>query len=199
MIQKEHLDPKKVAKLLLDDATLATILHIICLGCYGEEIYQVDPIELYARLEDDFGAKLTEANENKLQAILTATATDLFYETPDAFRSICNALSAGDPGIDGLDDLTVPEILWGLYEVELNREPTEMNPAIANLIATEIAEEAQDPDFAEDPTAYVHGFMADRHQDLVQQMAELGVHHAPPPIKPPEPPQTPSKAPAGLR
>ena len=52
--------------------TYATVVHLICLVCYGQEIYTLDPLEIYARLSEDFSAQMPEQLENKLQAIREA-------------------------------------------------------------------------------------------------------------------------------
>lgn len=170
-----RLDPKAVYRLLTDSACSATVLHIICLAKYGEDIYQVEPLELYLRLEEDFGAKLPEENENKLSAILLATATDVFYQDPEAWRGICNTLSEGDPGLDYLEAPTLAEQMWALYEVELNHGPAEMSPVIQRLMGRALDNETDDLDSGEDPYGSLKAFMLDNWHSLARQLAELGV------------------------
>ena len=174
---KPVLDPKAVAAAILDDATFATVLHVICLASFGEDIYEVDPIELYARLQDTFGAQLSETNEQKLQAILLATSTDAFYEDERAFMACCSSLLGGDPGFEGLDDLTVAEIFWALYEVELNHGENEVSPAIRSIIAREVEEEADDSTGSIEelrPNAVLKELAAQR-KILVGQLRAIGV------------------------
>lgn len=174
--QKPTLDPKGVAAAILDDATFATTLHVICLVQYGEDIYTVDPLELYARLNEDFGAVLSEENENKLQAILLATSTEGFYDDVRAFQAVCNTLLNGDPGVESLEELTVTEIFWAMWEVELNHGEEEVSPEIANLIAREIDEEGDDSsDVMGLRPNYVLRELAEHRKSLRKQLISIGV------------------------
>ena len=183
------LDPKVVYRLLADDGTFATCLQIVCLASYGPEIYQVDPLELILRLEEDFHVRVTDSNENKLKAILLATQTDIFYENPEAFRGTCETLTNGDPGIFTLDQLTVAEVFIALYEVELNHGPGEFSPQVQVIIDQVISLEADDPAEAtsDDPSEYVWAYLRDQHEELKNQLISLGVDPADlPPMDIPE-------------
>lgn len=171
---KLSLDKTEVARLLNDVATLGTTLHIICLTAYGEEIYTLDILEMLARLREDFGVELPEDNENKLQAMLTAVSTEAFHQDVEAFNTICNTLSSGDPGLDELDDVTLPEMMWAMFEVEVNRGPEEISLSVQNRIEQIMAAE-MDPESDPNPYRYASGFVEDQHALLVTQMAALGV------------------------
>jgi hypothetical protein len=170
---------KEIFRLLTDDGTFATVLHIVALEAYGEDIYDVDAMEVVMRLEEDYNAKLTQENEDKLKAILVATATEAFFEDPEAFRGICETLSNGDPGVELMDSLTGPEILWGLYEVELNHGPGEVTPTVQGTIDAVLASEGLDPEdenFAQDTHAHYWAFMQETHARLTEQLKRLGLH-----------------------
>jgi hypothetical protein len=144
------------AALIRDSSTLATPLLAIVLTAYGDEIFgneqlgiePIDPIELYARITEDFRAQLTEAGENRLQAMLMAVATDGFYEDPLVFTSVAKALSSGDVGElpDGImEDVTLPEAVWAVYEVSLNRDDDiGLHPLVLALITGAADAEAED-------------------------------------------------------
>lgn len=173
---KPILDKTACAAAILDDDTFATVLHIICLSEYGEDIYEVDPLEVYARLQDSFGAQLSQTNEQKLQAILLATSTEAFYDDERAFAAVCNTLLNGDPDFDGIGDLTVAEIFWALYEVELNHGEEEVSPAIRNMIAREVEEEADDSTGHEDLRPnYVLRELAEHVNSLRKQLRLIGI------------------------
>ncbi len=190
ILSKEHLDPKAVSRLLADDGTLATPVHIIALTVYGPEIYEVDPMEIVLRLEEDFHVKLTETIENKLKAILLATSTDIFYEDSQAFTSICNTLINGDPGLDNFDPLTIPEVLWGIFEVELNHGPQDMQPSVRSIIDRVLEEEMTDSEGTPvegDPYQYAWDFVQELHTRMRRQLGDLGVPEGLlPPIETPE-------------
>lgn len=189
------LDPKTVYRLLSDSACLATVLHVICLAKYGEEIYQLDPLELYLRLEEDFGVRLPEECENRLNAILLATSTDIFYQNAEAFRGISNTLTDGDPGLDYLESPTLAEMTWALYEVDVNHGEMAISKECERLIAAAMDNEADDddPSTVEDPEsvgdlyASLKAFMRDQHGRLCRQLAELGIPNRDvPPLEPAE-------------
>lgn len=170
------LNPREVTAALNDAATYATVLHVIMLAQYGEDIYEVDPLELYARLKDDFGANLPEANEQRIQAILLATSTDAFYDDIRVFTATCNTLLAGDPGFESMDELSVAEIFWGLYEVELNHGEEEPCPEIQQMIAREVDEEAEDSTGIEELRPnYVLRELAEHRTNLRKQLLKIGI------------------------
>ncbi len=171
------LDPKAVYRLLADDGSFATSLHIVLLAKYGSVIYEVDPLELILRLEEDFNVRVTDSNENKIKAILMATATDLFYDNPEAFRGTCETLTNGDPGVEVVEILTVPEVLWGVWEVELNHGPQELSPRVQAILDRVLAAEVLDPGEAAEGDIYDHvwPYLQERRQSLVDQLTELGV------------------------
>jgi len=168
------LNQKQVVAALMDAATYATVLHVILLVKYGEDIYEVDPLELYARIKDDFGVTLPEANEQRIQAILLSTSTDAFYEDIRVFTATCNTLLAGDPGFESMDDLSVAEIFWALFEVELNHGEEEPCPEIQAMIAHEVREEAEDSSGLERPN-YVLGELAEHRKNLRNQLIKIGI------------------------
>lgn len=182
-------DIRKAGDALADADTCATVLHMIILAAYKEEIYgdadldieAIDPIELWLRIQEDFHTTIPEENENKINALMLALSTDIFYRDPLAFNSICNALYSGDLGdlIEGyVEDLTIPEMLWGIYEVELNRDDrVPFSPAVTKFIDEIISEEAEDKEELEEEEVipYYERFVNEMRQDMFTQMRRLGV------------------------
>ncbi len=175
---------EKAAALLRESSTLATPLLLICLSAYGDEVFgdhekgiePMDPVELFVRLEEDFRAELPEAVENRINAIYFALSTDAFYEDPLAFMSVAASLADGDIGDmpDGMmEELTLPEALWAIYEVGLNRDD---DMALAPIVLKEIDEitrgEAAEPN--EDGSAHFESFIREQKLDLASQLAVLG-------------------------
>lgn len=113
--QKEHLK-----KLLQNEDSFATSLLAICLDLYGTKIFEWEPESLWLELAEDTGVVLPRVNKDKIQALITALTTDLFYTSVEAFNHICNVLSGSEASFDYWDVLTPEEILWGIYEVSLN-------------------------------------------------------------------------------
>jgi len=148
MQSTQKLNRDNVIKALLNPETYATVLYAILLLEY-EDLHEVDSLELYARIKDDFYVEMPEENENKLQAILTVVTTPYFYADVQTFTSICKTLVDGDPGVADFDfdDASVLELLWGTYEVELcedDRQGLHYAPAIESYILERVQEEALD-------------------------------------------------------
>lgn len=189
MLDTFPFDKRLAADFLADTETTATVIHMIILAAYGDEVYgsleqniePADPVELWLRIKEDFSVNVPESNENKLNALMLALSTDAFYEDPLAFISICNALYSGDLGdlVNGaLEDLTMPEMLWGIYEVELNRGSSEgFVIPIDRLIDEIIKNEAEDNEELEEAEVvpYYEKFVGEMRDDMLVQMRMLGV------------------------
>ena len=189
MLDTFPFDKRLAADLLADTETTATVLHMIILAAYGDEVYgslengiePADPVELWLRIKEDFSVNVPESNENKVNALMLALSTEAFYDDPLAFISICNALYSGDLGdlVNGaLEDLTMPEMLWGIYEVELNRGDSEgFALPIDRLIDEIIKNEAEDNEELEEVEVvpYYEKFVAEMRDDILVQMRMLGV------------------------
>lgn len=182
-------DRRIAADILGDTETTATVLHLILLAAYGDELHgdpeagidPMDPVEYWVRVNEDFRVVVPESNENKINALMLALSTEAFHEDPLAFISVCNALYSGELGdiVDGvLEDLTICEMLWGIYEVELNRGDTEdFAPAIDSIIDETIRNEADDKEDLEEEEVvpYYESFVAEQRDTMLTQMKVLGV------------------------
>ena len=178
----KHLDKKEVYLALTDSETLATVLHGILIATYGQEIYEVDPMEIFLRLEEDYGAQPAEEVENRIHAILLATTTDVFYTDPDAFTAICDTLTNGDPELEGMEALTVAEVVWGVYEVELNHPGAKMSAQVHALVQRTIESEAEEAGDYQ----YVFQFLQEQRERLKHQMEKVGFKDFElPPVQPP--------------
>lgn len=122
---------KEVFRLLNDPDTQGLVVLAICLAKY-EDYFDVDALEIYARLNDDFGVVLPQALENRLQALTTAMTTDHFETDPSVYDSIVKALTDGDPDLEhGDPDTTLDEMMWAEYEVQTAKaEPLVFSPAV---------------------------------------------------------------------
>ena len=172
---------ESAAALIRESETLGMPLLVICLAAYGDEIFgsdtveAMDPLELYARLEDDFRARLTETGENRIQAMLMAVATDGFYDDPVIFVSVAKALNAGDLGElpDGvLEELTLGEAMWATYEVGMCRDDDiQLSPQVAALV-----QDAQEQEASEEGGNSHEQYLQDQRIELANQLQRLGVH-----------------------
>lgn len=184
---KTELNKQGVFEILQDPDTYATVLLCICLINYGDETFKVEPIVLFQWLKEDFGTELHEDNENKLQALLVALTTDFFFTDLDVFQNICKTLSSGDPEITDTnfmsDPVTIPEVMWGIYEVSLNSEDTiidnmpfskQIDAFIDNTLDNDVDE--QDDDTISPQT---NNIVADNVSQLKEQLSKIGISDIP--------------------
>lgn len=182
---------KAVGDLLSDPETTATTLLVIALRAYGHELFgdaeqgipPMDPVELWIRLNEDFNAQVHESCENKLNALMTALSSEGFYDRLEIFIAVCSSLEDGDLGdlVEGqMETLTVPEMLWAIYEVELNRDDQQdFSPAIVSYMDQVMNEEADD--VAEDDVSamnYWEKFLADKREQMFQELRIVGVEES---------------------
>jgi hypothetical protein len=175
-----EFDRRVAGRLLSDPETYGSVLFTIALALIGDELFETDPLEIYIRLEEVYRQRIPEQNENRLNAMILAVGTNAFYESLEAFVSIAATLPDGDLGdiIDGfMEDLTVPECLWAIFEVELLRD--ENTPPFAKSITEFLLNEMQE-DGSELPEIeglredYIQ-YMEESKSELLQQFRELGI------------------------
>jgi hypothetical protein len=84
----------------------------------------------------------------------------------------------GDLISEGFEKLSVPEVMWSMYEVALNRDSEmDTSPAVDAVIREAVATEAgisseEDP---ESKPFYPDQFMEDSIMELKEQLSDLGV------------------------
>jgi len=120
-----RFDLREASELIRDESTYGLVLITILLEAYGEQLFEVDSIELYLEIEEDFRAIMSEAGENRVQACLISMMSDDFYTDPLILRAVAMALYEGSLGdlVNGvLEPVEVPEVLWAVYEVGLLRD-----------------------------------------------------------------------------
>ena len=176
-----RFDTERCRQLLGDPDTRGLTIYSILLDRYGptalhgdEDEEAWDPIVLYNQIETDFRITFPVENENRLQAVLTALETDAFYTDPMVFSAICMALGEGDLGdiVNGtLEEISLPEALWGLIEVGLLRDDEQtMDPPVAAVMTSLIQEEREDP-----ADSSVVSAVLDTADDLRRELESLGV------------------------
>ena len=154
------LNKQAAEKLLASDETFAFTLMTILLAQYDQEVFDENPVVLFGRIESDFGIKLSEEAENRINAALTAMTTDLFYTQFSAFKAITLALNEGDIGsiADGEDeeDLNAAAILWAITEVGLlngddfNDTQEKLSDSVASGCNAIIDDEAEEEEQVDD-------------------------------------------------
>ena len=168
------------AKLIREPSTLTLPLLTILLEAYGEYLFDMDPVELYLDIEEDFHARLTEEGENRVQAGLMAMTTDLFYKDPLVTRSVALAMFEGDLGdmVTGvLEEIDMSEVLWAVYEVGLLRDDDEeFSRPVQNFIDELIKDASGSVNIEEgEVVPYYARILITQKRELREQMAQLGL------------------------
>jgi len=101
----------------------ATVLMAILLDRYGTEFLEWEPDTLRIQIADDYGANPPENNWDKIWACVMLLTTDLFYNSLEAFNSVCNALSGEGAHFDKWELAEPEEIMWGVAETTLLEPP----------------------------------------------------------------------------
>ena len=184
-VSKKDLNKRNVAVLLQDGDTFGFTLLTICLICYGEDTFKLDPLVLYQYLKEDFGVELNPDNENKLNALITALTTNYFFKDLAIFKSICQTLTEEDPGVfdASFDDPTVVEVLWGMYEVSLvydDKDKDEYSPEIEAFVNKALKTDPNDIEESglTDEETYQE-FIINNVADLKQQLIDIGLKDLP--------------------
>lgn len=114
-----------IAAVLKDPDATATTLITILMDRLGSDILNWDPATLEFEIMDTFGLReVPEVNLAKINAIITALTTNLFYVSVETFHHICNALNGSSAGFEYWDPVTAEEAAWAITEMEL-LDPTE--------------------------------------------------------------------------
>lgn len=177
------LDRSALADLLRSEDTYATTLATLALMLDGEDIYEMDAIEVFESIKDFSGVELSETNQNKLHAWLVAATTPGFYRDLPVFHAVTRAFSGDDPDdpVDGmishdLDSVGLLEFWWARYEMRLvfGEEPT-FSPEILEHLAGEAGRHAHESGahIADVVTEFVNQHRA----KLQEQLAVLGHDH----------------------
>jgi hypothetical protein len=174
------------SRLLAEPDTSSTSLHLILLAEFGDDLYgdedspPMDPVLIWRLIRDRFRVTVPEENENKINALMIGVSTDVFYEEPQAFIAISMALYSGDIGdmVSGvMEDPTLNELLWGIFEVALNRDDDmEFSESIHRVIQAE-TESAVEEDMS-DFSYFERNLIAGKSK-ILKELAMLG---APPEV-----------------
>lgn len=145
---------KDVAKEFLsgDDAYMSSIMTILY-KVFGDRVFEEDPAILFKDIEDEFGCKLSEECENKINAAIVLMTTDKFFTDKTVFTAITLAINEGDIGgipkgqeeeIDGL------MVMWAMFEAgllgdkNLDEMLSMMKEDVVDFADAQIASIAQD-------------------------------------------------------
>lgn len=178
-----NLDMGEVRKVLGDPDTHGLVLLTVILDAFGDRVFgdpdqelePMDPAEIWAGINEIYGTWIPEEGENKVNALLLAMTSGLFYHDPQIFEAVTAALYDGDIAdmIGGVfDKPSLIEMLWAITEVELAND-----------------EEQGPPDFGRDVQNYIDELMRieghefdraaavvnDEFHDMMETLRRIGV------------------------
>lgn len=160
-------------QLLQSNQTLGTVIHAILLDRFGEEVYAWEPVTVALECKAEFGCDPSTTVMDKWCAIQVAMTSDAFFRRIDAFMSICNTLSSGEPYADVFDPVTTEEAAWGLAEVSLNRDFLPFSPTIRSYVSTVLKQDGFSSD--EFPPVFSQVFERTPDEHMVREnLAALG-------------------------
>jgi len=125
------LNDNKQRRYLKDPNSFATTLVTAVIDTFGTESFDWEPDVLTKEIEKNFGIDLPRMNVDKIQALMTALSSNVFYYDPQAFLHITRALNNRNPQFDTLPNIYTDDILWAVYEVYINDEPESLSVAFS--------------------------------------------------------------------
>jgi hypothetical protein len=124
--------------------TMASVIHAIILERYGEQAYEWDPSTIFLETQSDWNADMCPEAVDRWCAIQVIMTSDSFFKRLDAFLSICNTISDGEPFFGAFNPVTTEEMAWAIAEVALNREMLPFSYAIKKYMKTVLAQDGYD-------------------------------------------------------
>lgn len=116
---------EQAARILTDEAMLATPLVALCVDRFGTEFFDWEPMTFEIESRAQFGIEIPDENRDKIWALVSALTSDAFYKSLETFIPTCNALNGSIANFDDYDPVTGEEAAWGITEIVLNDPPTE--------------------------------------------------------------------------
>lgn len=145
----------------------------------GVDWFEWDPDSLRYEIQDRFDAKISLENMDKIQALLTALTTNLFYVSLETFIGVCNALDGDGSDFNTFDPADVQEMAWAITEVAMN-DPLEEGPgeAFSQEIKHYIGVQAKLEGFTELPKPLTFGVMPDDRVDPSEVITDAVMYSA---------------------
>ena len=189
---KYQFDKKTTKELLKDKGTKAFVLLVIILSYLPEgedDLAEIDTETLFADLEEEFDCNIPEENENKINAVITALNTDLFWRSTSVTKAISMAFADGDIGdipTGGDEEVEACYLLWALLEVgmihnlSLLDSINQCSDAVISYINEVLDDEAEErntevdeiDEVMKDP--YYHRYISHNLLELSAQLLKLG-------------------------
>jgi hypothetical protein len=153
-----------------EDIGIVPLFYALSKIVGATKLAEMDPILVFNELEEATGIpQISVEVENKVNALITILATDLFHRDPLTFAAITNTLSVGDPEFEMAPELDAEEIYWASYIVNLfHDDKPEFSEPVEALIAKVLLDEGIEG-IKEIPSD-----VSDKYAAMVEQLKALG-------------------------
>lgn len=148
--------PRKTA--LESPQTLATVIHAIMLGQYGEQVYDWDPVTCALEVKEDFNAEICTEAMDRWCAMQAIMSSDAFFKRLDVFMNVCNTLASGSPSFMVFDPVTSEEAAWAVAEVAMSRDVLPFSWSIQSYMRQQLMADGFDPDSGDLPPVFAEMF-----------------------------------------
>jgi hypothetical protein len=111
-----------------DDRSFGTVLLVILLDEFGTELFSWEPESIRMGISDQYGADVTQLNQDKIWSLITALTTNQFYVSLEIFMATCDSLSNDEHDFGLWTPNTPFELAWGVTEVLLSDPFDEEHP-----------------------------------------------------------------------
>ena len=109
-----------LTKLFTNTEVSPTVLHVVVLRHFSTDAYQWEPQTLWKEIEDTFKVSLPRTNKDKIQAVFSLVATNLFYVQWEVFEKICKSFNNVEISFRHVSPLITEEMIVALIEASLN-------------------------------------------------------------------------------
>ena len=128
---------ERLAEIVTNEETLASTLLLACVDMFSTEFFDWETETFDIECRRAFGVELPDENRDKVWALVTALATNLFYVSLESFIPICNSLNGSEADFAHYDPITGEEAAWGITEVLLH-DPAEKGENTGDRFTHEI-------------------------------------------------------------
>jgi hypothetical protein len=111
MQQLKPNDKIVIRTLLSEEGTYATVLLLLLVDKYGQEVLQWAPETIKEEVRADFAVKLSKQALDKIMAAIAIVTTNYFYKDVLRFVELVNILSGDDAQPEEFDPATAAQVL----------------------------------------------------------------------------------------
>jgi len=149
------LDTGEARRILSEQDSSAIACLIAATALIGDELFDEEDGQPFSQQElalifEHTGFQPLESCLAKITGLLFARSGDEFLEDPDHFESLVAAIVEGDilAYADDIDDPTVPDLYWAIYQVGLTIDEEEIiddiGPRVRRYMERLVEEEVED-------------------------------------------------------